>query len=309
LAMRAKTILTIAALTVAISAGLAVGLAVTGVGPFHRQQDEAAAAECASVLPQPLTLSGATSHTYTTASGRPLLLHVFATANDSSSHPAIMFFFGGGFRKGHITAFETRARAFADLGYVAILADYRVGCRDNTGVRASLADARSAFAWVKAHSDDLNIDAERIALSGGSAGGYLALATGMLAPLDEKPAALVLFNPVVDLASRANPIVRLAAQRISPSSLSTTDLPPTVVFHGTDDAIVPIGNVRRFCAGAREQQRVCQLNEYQGHHHAFFHIRDVDAEISASPYDDTHAKSVAFLDRHMRRPARSGRSE
>lgn len=303
--MRAKTILAITAVAVAISAGLAVA----GVSPFHRQQSEAAAAECASVLPQPLALSGATSHTYTTASGRPLLMHVFAPANDSSAHPAIMFFFGGGFRKGDITAFETRARAFADLGYVAILADYRVRCRDNTGVRASLADAQSAFAWLKAHSGDLNIDAERIALSGGSAGGYLALATGMLAPPDEKPAALVLFNPVVDLASRANPIIRLAAQRISPSSLSTTDLPPTVVFHGTDDVIEPIENVRSFCAGAREQQRVCELNEYLGHRHAFFHIRDFDAEISASPYDDTHAKSVAFLERHMMRPARPAHSE
>ncbi|PHR91326.1 MAG: alpha/beta hydrolase [Robiginitomaculum sp.] len=254
-------------------------------------------------MPQPETLPGAASYVYKTASGRGLRLHVFTPDAPSSdviqTRPAILFFFGGGFRKGRVSVFSERAKAFTKLGYVTALADYRVKCRDGSRLPDSLADAQSAFEWLREHAPELNIDPQNIVLSGGSAGGYLALATGMLAGSDEKPAALVLFNPVVDLVSRAKPLQKIPVRAISPNVLSKKHLPPTIIFHGVDDQIVPIHNIRAFCEQAIDKQRICETHEYIGQGHAFFHNHEIDPNLNISVYEDTHVKSVAFLQRQL----------
>ena len=43
-----------------------------------------------------------------------------------------------------------------------------------------IADAKSAIRWVRGHATELNIDENRIAAGGGSAGGYLAASTALL---------------------------------------------------------------------------------------------------------------------------------
>ncbi len=67
-------------------------------------------------------------------------------------------------------------------------------------------DTKSAMRWVRSHAAELGIDPERIAASGGSAGGHLAAFASMVEGIDD-PAddlkvsprgnALVLFNPVL----------------------------------------------------------------------------------------------------------------
>ena len=63
--------------------------------------------------------------------------------------------------------------------------------------------------WLRAHADELNIDPNRIASGGGSAGGHVGACTGTVpgqdAPdedmaISSRPNAMVLFNPVVDVA-------------------------------------------------------------------------------------------------------------
>lgn len=249
---------------------------------------------CEAVLPQPETLPGADSFTYKTA-GRDLRLHVFPAAGDGAAQPAILFFFGGGWRQGDVRAFEGQARAMAQKGLVAVLADYRVSCRDGTTATQSAEDAMAAYDWIRAHAKDLKIDPRRVVLAGGSAGGHLALATAMRA--SDKPAALVLFNPAVDLTAMA-PVLRLspeAAKAISPSVLPVTGLPPAVVFHGQADTTVPIQTVRDFCRRATQTGGRCELQEYAGQKHGFFNSRADDPAIGASPYADTLARSIAFL--------------
>jgi len=250
----------------------------------------------ASLQAQPDTLEGAVSHVYKTA-GRNLRIHVFMPAQQKGTSPAILFYFGGGWRTGSITAFENQAKVFASRGYVAALADYRVYCRDQTSPLDALNDVQAAYEWMRQHASTLGVDKKRIALGGGSAGGHLALAAAMLAPADARPVALVLFNPVVDVMSLATafdlPVD--AVSKISPSALPTKDLPPTIAFHGTDDRTVPIDTVRTFCARARRDGATCELHEYAGQRHSFFHNRTIDPRISASPFDDTVSKALTFV--------------
>ena len=272
---------------------LLVALAVcAALAPFAG----AHAQGCSNVPPQPATVADAQTYIYRTASGRPLRVHVFRPEGEGV-HPAILFFFGGGWRQGSVTQFLGQAEAAKAKGYVAILADYRVVCRDGVSPVESTSDARAAYAWLLDHAVHLGVDSRRIVLSGGSAGGQLAAVTAMLAPSGEAPAALVLFNPALDLTTLA-PLLKLApgvAASISPSALPINDLPPTIIFHGVADVVVPIQIARAFCNRAEAAGRSCELHEYPGQNHGFFNSHAADPASHISPYDDTLLRTFDFL--------------
>ncbi|HEY3841198.1 MAG TPA: alpha/beta hydrolase fold domain-containing protein, partial [Bryobacteraceae bacterium] len=155
----------------------------------------------------PPKLEGAVPHQYKQTSTRPLYLYSLAPAQSGSARPAIVFFFGGGWKGGSTDQFDDQARHLTDRGMVSILVDYRVEARDRSTPFDSVHDARSAMRWVRTHAAELHIDPSRIVASGGSAGGHLAGATAILDGVDDPaddlrvspaPAALILFNPVLD---------------------------------------------------------------------------------------------------------------
>lgn len=264
-------------------------------------------AGCAGVVDQPTQIPEARSFTYKSTGTRPLRIHVFEPTG-AGKHPAIIFFFGGGFRIGKVDVFSEQAKAYAARGYVAALADYRVSCRDQTNPVASVEDGEAAYAWLRAHSAMLHVDTKRIVLSGGSSGGFVAAAAALLASKSAEPAAVVLFNPATDLrpALERFKLSRAQASAISPAALPLATLPPTVIFHGKADRTVPIAMVRDFCQEAKTAGRECVLFEYEGQDHSFYHSKAVDPHIGVSPYDDTLRKALEFLERlpAMRQTAR-----
>ncbi len=250
---------------------------------------------CETAGPTPESLPGATPHIYASRPTRDLRLHVFAPANAAPAHPAIVFFFGGGWRTGSPTIFADRALRMAKEGYVAIVPDYRVSCRDETTPADSAADATAAYDWVRGHADDLNIDVSRIVLSGGSAGGHIALTAALKAAPDQRPAALVLFNPAVFVPPRFGLSPQDMAS-ISPSVLPVDGAPPTIVLHGDADTTVPIQSVRDFCKRMTSAGRRCELKEYPGKAHGFFQRREPDPALGGvSAYDETLGQAIAFL--------------
>lgn len=276
--------------------------------PAGDVQDPALAAVfggCRDVKPQPETLAGARSFTYARAAGRSLRVHVFEPAPQPGAaqpglRPAVLFFFGGGWRAGRVESFERQARAFVQSGYVALLADYRVKCRDGSTPLDSLEDAGAAYAWLRDQALQLGVDRDRIVLAGGSAGGHLALATAQKAVLrGEQPAALWLLNPAVDLVGPAPWYLKPVALSISPSQLPVWDLPPTLIQHGEADVVVPIASVQAFCERARARDRVCELQRYPGLGHSFYHRRTPEPALQGrSAYEDTLARAFDFLAVH-----------
>lgn len=254
-------------------------------------------AYCAHIPPPSQTLPGATSFTYRTIGERTLRIHVFAPEGKTGRNPAAIFFFGGGFRVGDAASFTGLAKAFVAHGYVAALADYRVLCRDDVGPVAGVDDAEAALTWVRDHATALRIDRKRIVLVGGSAGGLLAASATMRVPDRERPAALVLFNPVLDLETGLTAHDQSAAEALaySPSRLPIGKLPPTVIFHGTADKTVPIESSRDFCTRALVLGRRCNLVEYLGKDHSFADKHDIDRTLGVSMFDDTLAKALLFL--------------
>lgn len=254
---------------------------------------------CAAVKQQDMVIPQAERHVFSKAGDRDLALHVLAPDDARTDRTAIIFFFGGGWTNGQLTHFQDQARYFRDRGAVTVLADYRVFCRDGSTPRDAVEDARNAYEWVRAHAAELGVDSHRIVLGGGSAGGHLAASVAAVEPAGKRPAALILFNPVVDLTLPAiRPSVRMdmeAARRISPALLPATGLPPTMMFHGDADAVAPIGSTDGYCLAIRKAGGVCTLNIYPGASHGFFNKRETVAALGTSYYLDTLGKADAFL--------------
>lgn len=255
---------------------------------------------CNDIRPSPASLEGWTSFGYDESGPRPLLIHVLRPGPASEPAPAVLFFFGGGWRVGEVTQFADQARAFQQAGYIAALADYRVFCRDGVSPSASTEDAIQAYAWLLEHAAELGIDSSRVVLAGASAGGQLALNAGLAnGDTAAAPRAFVLFNPAIDLTGFA---IRWAtglpqdeARRISPAFFDLAALPPTVIFHGQNDRLVRIGSVRAFCAHAVQVGRICELHEYAGQGHGFFNSREEYATLGTSPFAATLAGALEFL--------------
>lgn len=207
--------------------------------------------------------------------------------------PAIVFFFGGGWLGGSPGQFVPQCRYLASRGMVAATADYRVYTRHRAMIADCTADAQSAIRWVRAHAIELGIDPDRIAASGGSAGGHLAAATATLqdftggkeGAVSFRPNALVLFNPALDLtpdqeqAAHAGERMRGIRARMGakPEELSPADhiragLPPTIIFHGEQDELIPIAKIRDFARVMKEAGNRCEVAAFDGQGHGFFNL-------------------------------------
>lgn len=213
---------------------------------------------------------------YRTASQGELALDVFAPEGDGGPAPALVFFFGGGWKSGTTTQFHPHCAHFAARGAWCACAEYRVSERHGTTPWESVEDAVTALRYVRTHAGSLGVDPARIVAAGGSAGGHLAACTAFVDGGEERPAALVLFNPVIDLSPERYTQVGAGERRlaISPLHHVGADLPPTCLFLGDRDHLIPAASAadyreRMTAVGVR-----CDLHSYGGQAHGFFNFED-----------------------------------
>jgi acetyl esterase len=267
-----------------------------------------------SPWPYPPRLEGAVQETYKRTGAVTLHLWVYTPAGHRASQrrAGIVFFFGGGWRSGSPAQFEPQCKHLASRGMVAITADYRVASRHDVPVVECVRDAKSAVRWVRTNAARLGIDAARLAAGGGSAGGHLAAATGVVEGLDEaaedgkvssKPNALVLFNPVLITADAPEAGMRRGdAERLvqrfgtTPESLSPyhhvkTGAPPALILHGKADTTVPYPTAEAFTKKMQAAGNRCELEGYEGQPHGFFNYRGGENVY----YDKTLQRADAFL--------------
>ena len=229
-------------------------------------------------------IKGAEHVVYKEASGSKLILNVFYPEGHDpkkDKRPAIVFFFGGGWSGGNPAQFEPHCEYLASRGMVAMSADYRVRSRQGTPPFECVKDGKSAVRWIRQNAKELGIDPERLAAGGGSAGGHVAAATGTVPGLEEegedfsvssKPNALALFNPVYDNGPKGYGHSRVADRykEISPIDNIRKGSPPTIVFLGDQDSLVPVSTAEKYKALMEKVGSRSDLHVYAGQPHGFF---------------------------------------
>ena len=201
--------------------------------------------------------------TYLTASNWQAELDLYQPTSVSEPAPTLVYFHGGGWYTGDKDEPILRLLPYLEMGWAVVNVEYRLS-------RVSLApaaveDCRCALRWVLDHADDYNLDPDRIVVSGHSAGGHLALTTGMLteaAGLDyrcigrgeTKVAAIINWYGITDVLDliRGDNLQSYAlrwlgirsdreslAKRVSPLTYVRPGLPPILTVHGENDPLVP----------------------------------------------------------------------
>ena len=211
---------------------------------------------------------------------RDLVLDLWEPVDtDGSKRPALMFIHGGAFVGGSRThePIVALCESFASRGWVTASIDYRL--RDDAGpvpqawadaadafpnagqVRAmylAARDGRAALRWMTANAETLNIDPDYVAVGGGSAGAYTAVAVGVSGPddylneltVDEDP-TLASTHPTAPVAVQAvldfwgGASIPLISERIDGTSRFDAADPAIAVIHGTEDPTVPYDEATR----------------------------------------------------------------
>ena len=109
--------------------------------------------------------------------------------------PAILDLHGGCWCKGGPGECSVRGEVFAEAGMASAALDFRQAA---DVYPSSLEDINYALRWLKAHADELRLDATRIGILGQSSGGHLAMLAAMR-PNEPRYGALPLETPAADV--------------------------------------------------------------------------------------------------------------
>lgn len=242
---------------------------------------------------------------YKKVGGVELKMHVFYPPDyqPSDKRPAMVFFFGGGWKTGSPSHFYDQSAYFASRGMVVLCPEYRTETANGTSPKECVKDAKSAMRWVKIHAPEMGVDPEKIAAGGGSAGGHLAAAVALVDGFSEEgedlsvscvPKALVLFNPVFDNGPDGYGYERVGEywQAFSPMNNIDKDAPPTLVMLGGNDKLIPVATAQEYKRRMDEAGVRCELSLYGGMGHGFFNKKKYYETLLET---DKFLESLGFL--------------
>jgi acetyl esterase/lipase len=200
---------------------------------------------------------------YGVANNYQLKLDVWQKQNTKEPAPTLIYIHGGGWIFGDRTGATLQFLPYLEMGWNVVNVEYRMASASLAP--AAVEDCRCALRWVVQHAAEYNVDINRIVLTGHSAGGHLALTTGLLTPeagLDNqcfgteplKVAAIINWYGISDVADLiAGPNLRnyavqwlgsqpdraAIAKRVSPLAYVHGGNPPVLTVHGDADPVVP----------------------------------------------------------------------
>lgn len=211
--------------------------------------------------PQGVSLTPSLSDVvYCTMDGVELKMDVYYPETQSP-WPVTMYVHGGGWTKGDKAdgAGATEIPALQQAGFLVVAVNYRLA--PEYPFPAMIQDIKCAVRYLRAHSNEYNLDPDHIGVWGGSAGGHLVSLMGVtdesagfdvgeyLEYSSRVQAVVSMFGPT-DLTvqfegnptSKADNVVfgGFDPALASPVTYATADDPPYLFLHGEKDSLVPI---------------------------------------------------------------------
>ncbi len=233
--------------------------------------------------------------------------------------PLIVCIHGGGWAQGNRKQMREQMLNFAKAGFASACIEYRL--TSQAKYPAQVNDSTEAINYLIDHASKLRINAKKIALFGGSAGGHIALMLSEVQnDIDRKSLPLAkLHSPVCATASLAGPtnlnkqfrpaiqgivdnlfsdadrenIDGIAQNRINASPITFADAqdPPMLLVHGTNDDIVPFDQAEEMMTVCKSKNVHADLITIEGAGHG--------GGGNKKDWDSSVAKLLQFFREHL----------
>lgn len=230
----------------------------------------------------------------------------------TTPRPAMIVCPGGAYLNLSDSESDPMAMDFAVHGYQAFVLRYSVGTvvsrPEQARYPAQLRDLARAIAVVRENSGRWNLDPDKVAIMGFSAGGHLCASYAVhwheLWLAEEmgvdsavlRPSAAVLGYPITDYvlqdAAFEHPIPMMVAsnqtlfgvarpgreelERLSPCLHVTEHTPPVFLAHAADDQLVPVGNSYQMAQALDRAGIPYEFHVFRQGSHGFADGRDMD---------------------------------
>lgn len=234
-------------------------------------------------------------------------------AEDSTPRPLVIWIHGGAWRAG--SKERCPATFLLQQGFVVASINYRLS--QHAKFPAQILDCKSAITWLRDHSKEYGIDADRFGVWGSSAGGHLAALVGTsanvaeLEPGEKKkdqsrvqavcdwfgPTDVLKMNEhagkkgVMNHDSPQSPESQLIggaiqknqalARKLNPIEYLSSDDPPFLIMHGDQDFLVPLQQSQMLHQALEKKGLKSELVVIQGKGHGGFDPRTVRPQVEA----------------------------
>ena len=255
------------------------------------------------------------TYIYAEKDGQKLYLDIYDPAPgsqtaypDGLSKPAVLFVFGGGFIIGSRDheSYDSWFKALTEEGFKVISIDYRLGMKGNQAkgmamldaihkaVEMAVEDLFSATVFLIENASGLGIDPAAIVTSGSSAGAMTVLQAEWEIS-SGGPLASVLpegFNYAGVMSFSGAVYSDRGAIRYPGGSA------PTLLFHGTDDKIVPYRNIRLLKRHFAGSPALAPILLKAGCNCSFYRFKGAAHEIASSMFRNLD-EEIQFIDRSV----------
>jgi acetyl esterase/lipase len=225
---------------------------------------------------------------------------------------AVVMIHGGSWSGGDKSDFNTNIPNLRQLlgNYAVFNLNYRLANGSTILLQQQTDDINTALDFITAKASDYKINTSKLAFMGASAGAHLALLKSYKFNSDARIKATVdLFGPT-DMAwmynshpipSVTQPIIvnvmggtpatnTTAYTNGSPINFVSATCPPTIIFHGTIDPVVPISESSKLQAKLLLNGVTNQYVTYTGEQHGW----------TGANLTDTYNKAVAFIKNYVK---------
>lgn len=202
---------------------------------------------------------------YKNINGKSLQLDIYRPKNLNEPVPLLVFIHGGSWKSGERSDYLVYLLNYAKKGYITATLSYRL-LKDGP-YPACIEDITDAVTWLMGNGETYGYDPSRMALIGGSAGAHLALlaaygwmknepgsdSLNLQIPGRRIKAVVDIYGPVdlTTVYARNHPLVTSFLNKTwnedpdtfleaSPIHYIDKNDPPTLIFHGTSDRLVPV---------------------------------------------------------------------
>ena len=244
--------------------------------------------------------------TYLRANNWDAKLDIYQPVGLTGPNPTLVYFHGGGWTAGSKEISSLTFLPYLEMGWTVVNVEYRLS--SISLAPAAVEDARCALRWMYRNARQYNFDLGKVVLTGNSAGGHLALTTGVLpasaglerqCPGDRGPgpvsteelkvAAIINWYGITDVVElldgpnmRSYAVAWLGsmsnreeiAKLVSPLTYVRPGLPPVLTIHGDADPTVPYSQAVRLQQALERAGVSTELVTVPGGRHGNFSLAE-----------------------------------